>query len=117
VLDGHDDIVTAATFSPDGRWIVTAGLDGRAIVWRASTGKRLMELAPSSSPCTTATFGPDGARIATGTSDGRVLVHACDVCGGVPELLAIARSRVSRSLTAAERAEYLEPQASRRSSR
>jgi hypothetical protein len=55
---------------------------------------------------TTAAFSPDGSRIATGTAFGQVLVHSCEVCGSVTELLAVARSRVTRSLTPEERAKY-----------
>jgi WD40 repeat protein len=105
----HDESVNDAAFSPNGRWIVTVSVDGGASVWEASTGKRLMNLGGYDRSRTTAAFAPDGVRIATGTASGQVLVHSCEVCGSVEELLAVARSRVTRSLTPAERARYRAP--------
>jgi WD40 repeat protein len=37
VLDGHQDWISAATFSPDGRWLVTASWDGTARLWDVSS--------------------------------------------------------------------------------
>jgi len=42
---------------------------------------------------------------ATGT--GMARVYACDTCGPIDDLLALARTRVTRSLTATERQQYL----------
>jgi WD40 repeat protein len=102
----HEESVNDAAFSPNGRWIVTAVVDGSAGVWEASTGKRLLTLGGYDRSRTTAAFSPDGSRIATGTAFGQVLVHACEACGSVEELMSVARSRVSRPLTAEERSKY-----------
>jgi WD40 repeat protein len=102
----HEESVNDAAFSPNGRWIVTAAVDGSAAVWEASTGQRLLTLGGYDRSRTTAAFSPDGSRIATGTAFGQVFVHSCEACGSVEELLAVARSRVTRSLTSEERARY-----------
>src|SRR5262249_56130673 len=40
-LKGHDGMVTSATFSPDGKRIVTASTDKTARLWDADTGKQM----------------------------------------------------------------------------
>ncbi|HEX3407932.1 MAG TPA: WD40 repeat domain-containing protein, partial [Caulobacteraceae bacterium] len=46
VLTGHAGAVRTAAFSPDGRRIVTASLDGTARVWDAASGVQTLLLAP-----------------------------------------------------------------------
>lgn len=66
-----------------------------------------MELDGNRTVRTSAAWSPDGKRIASGLASGEVLLHACEVCGSAAELLALARTRVTRSLTADERARHL----------
>jgi WD40 repeat protein len=104
----HDEAVTAASFSADGRWIATTSVDGTAILWDAASGKRLMELGRLEQPQTANAFSPDGSRIVTGTATGDVLIYPCEICAPTADLLQLARSRVTRALTAAERVKYLD---------
>ena len=62
----HDQRVTIAQFSPDGRWVVTASDDGTARIWEASTGKPASaEAMKHENPVTFAQFSPDGRHVLT----------------------------------------------------
>jgi WD40 repeat protein len=69
VLVGHGDHLLSATYSPDGRRIVTASSDRTARVWEAEGGRLLAELKGHGSVVWNATFSPDGQRIATASAD------------------------------------------------
>jgi WD40 repeat protein len=70
-----------ASFSADGRWVVTAGWDRTARVWNATTGVLITVLATPNG-CNHATFSPDGRRVAA-TSEDRT-VHVFDVATAQP---------------------------------
>ncbi|MHC4518612.1 MAG: WD40 repeat domain-containing serine/threonine protein kinase, partial [Planctomycetota bacterium] len=84
----HRARVWSIAFSPDGQRIVTAGTDGTAKIWEATSGKELLTLQGHSYPIASvamssdpdswgvygghiwsAGFSADGQRIATGSSD------------------------------------------------
>jgi len=65
VLHGHTDIVTYASFSPDGGRVVTVSQDKTARIWEAATGKQLQELNGVGADVDFAAFSPDGKRIVT----------------------------------------------------
>ncbi|WP_017718343.1 nSTAND1 domain-containing NTPase, partial [Kamptonema formosum] len=67
-LKGHQGDVTSASFSPDGKRILTASSDNTARVWD-STGKLLSELKGHQGPVISASFSPDGKRILTASWD------------------------------------------------
>lgn len=65
---GHIDLVTDATFSPDGQKILTVSRDGTARLW--SQGDQLYcTLHASTSSLHFGVFDPDGQRILTGGAD------------------------------------------------
>ena len=73
-LAGHDGAVNTASFSPDGKTVVTGGEDGTARLWDAATGRELHSLTRHRRPVEDAAFSPDGKQIATAGRDGTVRV-------------------------------------------
>jgi WD40 repeat protein len=66
-LEGHQAGVNSASFSPDGKRIVTASNDKTAKVWDVS-GRILVEL-KHQNVVNSASFSPDGKRIVTASND------------------------------------------------
>ena len=96
VLRGHFKVVSDAEFSPDGRWVVTAGPKTAA----SGTPLRPARVLPPGRPdrLTSATFDPSSGRIVTASEDGTVRAYRCDVCGGLDSLVALAKSRLASRL-------------------
>src|SRR5439155_10692022 len=63
-LDGHTNDVSSATFTPDGRLVVTSSFDKTASVWRPD-GAPVRTLADGGDPVLYAAVSPDGDRIVT----------------------------------------------------
>jgi WD40 repeat protein len=102
-LTGHTGSVRYVAYSPDGTHIATASVDGTARMWDAATGVEEFALTGHTGQVTGLAFSPDGARLATSSRDGTTLVYALRV----EDLIKIARSRVTRSLTIEECQKYL----------
>jgi WD40 repeat protein len=63
-LTGHD--ILSATYSRDGKWIVTGCMDRAARIWNAATGKVVSTLAGQhEEPVTWAEFNADASRVLT----------------------------------------------------
>ncbi|MBS1910814.1 MAG: choice-of-anchor D domain-containing protein [Bacteroidetes bacterium] len=72
-LLGHTDWVNAATFSPDGRWVLTGSRDSTARIWDAATGRELRRFNEHHEGVTSVAFSNDG-RVATAGYDNVVRV-------------------------------------------
>ncbi|CAG0883822.1 unnamed protein product [Cyprideis torosa] len=60
----HSSSITDLAFSPDGRWLVTAGRDRKVSVWDVVSG-HLLDSFFTPSPCTSLSFSPTSEFLAT----------------------------------------------------
>jgi WD40 repeat protein/transcriptional regulator with XRE-family HTH domain len=102
VLRGHTGSVVSVAFSPDGSQIATASVDGMAKVWDAVTGMNLLTLPVDRRGGGGISFRPDGKRLAVGAVSG-VYVFVLPI----EDLVELAKSRLTRSLTIEECQQYL----------
>jgi len=104
-LTGNRGLVRSVAFSPDGQQLACSSADVTR-VWDVASGQPLYSLPGHSKTVFDVAFSPDGTRLASGSLDGTVRVYVLPV----DELMALARSRVTRALTEAECQQYfIEP--------
>jgi WD40 repeat protein len=106
-LEGYTGTIASAAFSPNGRWIVTAGDDQTTRISDASEGRLLAVLRNHASAVAQAAFSPDGNAIVSADAAGDVGEYPCLPCLGLKNLRALAAARVTRTLTNDERVAYL----------
>jgi WD40 repeat protein len=82
-------------FSRDGTHLASSSFDRLAKVWDVATGEELVSLYGNTGNVFGVSFSPDGDRLATAGADGTVRIYTLRL----DELVALARSRVTRSLT------------------
>ncbi len=98
-LRGHEGLVTAVAFSPDGSRLLTGSRDKLAALWDVASGKPLAYYRGHSGPITQVTYRPDGRQVATTSEDGTARLWPVDL------ISAIERFR-PRELTAEERRRF-----------
>ena len=86
VLRGHTAEVVSASYDAGGRRIVTAGWDGTARVWDATTGESEAVLQAGDRRLETAAFSPDGKRVVTAGDDGVARVWNAETGAGLAVL-------------------------------
>jgi WD40 repeat protein len=110
VLRGHFGTVSDARFSPDGRWIVTAG--PRTVgLWWGSEGELVRLLTGPPGPFTAVSFLPGSRTIVASSAGDVVSAYDCRICGEIPDLLTLADERLAgtgRELTPEERELYFD---------
>jgi WD40 repeat protein/transcriptional regulator with XRE-family HTH domain len=98
VLTGHAGLVLRITFNEDGTRLASASFDRLAKVWDVATGEELASLYGNASNVFGVSFSPDGNHLATAGADGTVRFYTLQM----NELVALAQSRLTRSLTLEE---------------
>src|SRR5205085_2872001 len=66
---GHKHNVHALAFAPDGRTLLSGGLDGTVRFWDPATGKELSAARGHEYGVTCVAFAPDGETVVTGSDD------------------------------------------------
>jgi WD40 repeat protein/transcriptional regulator with XRE-family HTH domain len=97
-LKGHTADVRSVSFGPDGRLIATSSTDGTTRVWNATTGENILLLPTAGF----VSFLPDGKRLAIGNALGEYIFVL-----PIDDLVALAKSRLTRTLTTDECQQYL----------
>jgi WD40 repeat protein len=97
-LSGHTSTVIDIKFSPDGSLLATAGGDGTTKLWEAATGQELFTFTNVSGLLNRVDFTPDSKYLAISGPDWVVRLYAVEL----EQLVALAKSRVTRSLTTEE---------------
>jgi WD40 repeat protein/transcriptional regulator with XRE-family HTH domain len=101
-LTNHAASVFDVAFSRDGKFIATASADKTAKIWDAQTGQELLTLnAPG--PLSGVAFSPDGTQVALAGRDGTTRLYLLRI----EDLIALAKSRLTRNLTPEECQTYL----------
>jgi len=102
-LVGHAGLVNRIAFSRDGTLLASSSFDRLAKVWDVSTGEEVASLYGNASNVFGVAFSPDGNQLATAGADGTIRVYTLRV----EELIELAKSRLTRSLTAEECRKFL----------
>ncbi len=101
-LSGHTSSLFDAAFNPNGKRIATVSGDRTAKIWDAVTGQELWTFhAPDG--LTGVAFSPDGSQLAVGSRDGTTRIYLLHI----EDLIALANSRLTRTLTLEECQQYL----------
>jgi WD40 repeat protein/DNA-binding SARP family transcriptional activator len=102
-LSGHNGAVFAVAVSPDGATIATSGADGMIRLWDAASGLEVLSLFGHDQNVYAVAFSPDRRLLASASTDGTVALHLLPI----HEVMALAGSRVTRTLTGPECRQYL----------
>jgi WD40 repeat protein len=92
----HQGPIPDFAFSPDSRWIATAGTIS-VRVWDARSPTQLLLLLGPTKPVQTVLFTADGDAIVAAGQDGTIRRYECVVCGTLPDLMRAGESRLRQT--------------------
>lgn len=75
---GHEAPVVYATFSPDGRYLLSASDDHKVMLWSTQDGRLLSTFGQHQAEVSSVAFSPDGRYAMTGSRDGTACLLRCD---------------------------------------
>jgi WD40 repeat protein/ABC-type transport system substrate-binding protein len=99
---GHTAALNQVAFSPTGFYLVTASADGTAKVWEVQSGKEVTTLKGHTGAVNSVAISPDGNYLVTTGADQTAQVEIFTP----EEMLRVAQSRLTRSLSADERVQF-----------
>lgn len=70
--EGHEGEINSCRFTRDGQFVLTAGWDGKLILWEAETGRPMTDLIVSMKPLTVCAPLPDNSTWLVGDMDGKL---------------------------------------------
>jgi WD40 repeat protein len=72
---GHNEMVNNVAYSPDGKFLASASLDGTVILWDTKTHQVLGRPFESDTPSISSLmFSPGGDQLAAGGNDGKIYI-------------------------------------------
>jgi WD40 repeat protein len=101
-LTSHTGPVFSVIFSPDGKYIATSSGDKTARLWDAISGEEIL-LVRAPDELTSVSMSPDNSQLAVASRDGTARIYLLKI----EDLMALAKERVTRSLTSDECLQYL----------
>jgi WD40 repeat protein/DNA-binding XRE family transcriptional regulator len=102
-LVGHAGLVLRLAYNPDGTHLASASFDRLAKVWDVASGEEISSLYGNQSNVFGVAFTPDGEQLVTAGADGTVRIYTM----ALDELIALAGSRLTRTLTDEECRKFL----------
>lgn len=102
-LSGHAGLILQLAFNQDGTHLASASFDRLAKIWDVATGEELLSLYGNQANVFSVSFSPDGRRLTTAGADGSLRTYLLSL----DELIALAKSRLSRTLTTEECRKFL----------
>ena len=72
---GHDNVVMGLAFTPDGKFLISAGIDGRVLLWDLATFQVIVELKAGGASVNKIALSANGQRLAVALYDGTVELY------------------------------------------